>query len=336
MSLELRRETLEVDVRHILDGQTVAVEIVFRKDLAVPPRAILVCLTGGGVTRRFFDLRFEDNASFSLAQALADRGYAVVMIDHLGVGGSSRPDDGFDLTPDVLADSAAEAARAAINFICAGSMGTGECSPPIFGVGHSMGGMISVLVQARHSIYDGLVLLGYVANGSPNTLREGGKLTAGKPEQIRASLTALTIEMFGGAIKPAGPAKDTTGLAKAPGKAPSANTSRLFRPEAADPEGTLALKAVIAPVLNASVLFALIPGSHAPEMVRVRRPILVIVGEHDFAYPPKDLEKLFPNAPSISTFLPQGIGHNVFNFPGRDRVFACIDEWIEAAIREGF
>ena len=39
-----------------------------------------------------------------MARRLAGRGLVVIAIDHLGVGESSRPDDGFALTPGLVAD----------------------------------------------------------------------------------------------------------------------------------------------------------------------------------------------------------------------------------------
>lgn len=334
MTSELKHQIFDVDVGQVLEGQRVAVEIIVRKDLETAPCAILICLTGGGVTRRFFDLRIGNDVSFSFAQAMADRGFAVVMIDHLGVGDSSRPEDCFDLVPEVLADANAEAARAAIAFIRNGLLGTGNCSPPVYGVGHSMGGMVTVLIQARHALYEGLVLLGYVANGAEHSLRPSALSKANDPQQIRHALKELTQEMFGGAMKHVEPRVDASTPRTKPRNLTDENASRLFRPEAADPAGTLALKATLAPVINVSVLFAIIPGSHLPEMKMVKTPILVIVGEYDFAYPPRDLEKLFPNSPSIATFLPSGIGHNVFNFPGRENVFVRVGQWLDEVTRQ--
>ena len=55
------------------------------------------------MNRAYFDLRAEGD--FSFAAYLAARGFIVVTLDHLGVGDSSRPADGFALTPDVLVEA---------------------------------------------------------------------------------------------------------------------------------------------------------------------------------------------------------------------------------------
>jgi pimeloyl-ACP methyl ester carboxylesterase len=307
----LRRETFRVDVGDILEGQKVAVEVAMRADRSAPPRSILVCLTGGGVTRHYFDLRNGDDSSFSLAQAMADAGHAIVMIDHLGVGANAK------------------AGRAAIAFIRKGGLGIPAPDAPVYGLGHSMGAVNTVVIQSRHHLYEGLILLGYPANGSPASLRPGAKAVAGNPRAIRAQLKDLTKEMFGEAIKIVKPRAPGVPQRENPRNMTDEVAARLFAPDAADPEGTKALKVVLAPVINVPTLFAILPGSHLPEMASIDKPLLVITGVHDFAYPPRDLDTLFANAPSISTFLPDGVGHNVFNFPSRDKVFAKIGEWLD-------
>ena len=109
---------------------------------------VLYCLPGGGMSRRYFDL---DAPGYSMAEHLAAQGFVVVTIDHPGVGDSPPPDDPWTLTPHVVADADA-AAVAELDRQLGGI--------PI-GVGHSMGGMLTVTVQARHRPYAGLGLLGY-------------------------------------------------------------------------------------------------------------------------------------------------------------------------------
>src|SRR6185312_7250360 len=108
---------------------------------------VLYCLPGGGMSRRYFDL---DAPGFSMAEHLAAQGFVVVTIDHPGVGESPPPDDPWTLTPDVVADAAAAVAEL-----------DAQLGGIPIGVGHSMGGMLTVTVQARHRPYAGLGLLGY-------------------------------------------------------------------------------------------------------------------------------------------------------------------------------
>jgi pimeloyl-ACP methyl ester carboxylesterase len=88
----------------------------------------------------------------------------VIAADPLGVGDSGRPEDGTLCTYEALAD----AAHGAVDLIRAhlrdGSLV--ERLPPIAAarivvVGHSMGGGLVVLQQARWSSYDAIAMLGY-------------------------------------------------------------------------------------------------------------------------------------------------------------------------------
>src|SRR5581483_6258435 len=95
-----------VEVGELLPAEgplSVAASIYMPPRLRTPPTA-LFCLPGGALTRRYYDLQpnHATTDDFSFAVSLAARGFIVVTLDLLGVGGSSRPRDGFELTPDVL------------------------------------------------------------------------------------------------------------------------------------------------------------------------------------------------------------------------------------------
>ena len=70
---------------------SVAADIFLPVDVPAAPVA-LFCLPGGGMNRAYFNLRGA--GGFSFAAHLAARGFIVVTLDHLGVGDSSRPQDG--------------------------------------------------------------------------------------------------------------------------------------------------------------------------------------------------------------------------------------------------
>jgi alpha-beta hydrolase superfamily lysophospholipase len=92
------------------------------------------------------------------------QGFIVITADPLGVGDSGRPEDGTLCTYEALAD----AAHGAVQVIRAG-LGDGTlvrnlppvASPKIIGVGHSIGGGLVAIQQARWGSYDAIAVLGF-------------------------------------------------------------------------------------------------------------------------------------------------------------------------------
>ncbi len=75
-------------------------------ELSVPaggaPDLLLVCLPGGGMNRHYFNLPTPDGeTTASFAAAMAGKGFAVAMLDPLGIGDSGKPEDAYALTPDM-------------------------------------------------------------------------------------------------------------------------------------------------------------------------------------------------------------------------------------------
>jgi alpha-beta hydrolase superfamily lysophospholipase len=135
-----------IEVGEIIAGEGVlnlAVEIYSpaREQLGSAP-IVFFCMPGGGLNSRYFNLEVEGSTRFSFAQQMAARGCITVAINHLGIGASSRPSDGFALTPEVMI----AANLRAVTFIQqALQQGTLDKQlPPLpalrsIGVGHSMG-----------------------------------------------------------------------------------------------------------------------------------------------------------------------------------------------------
>ena len=64
--------------------------------------AVFFCVPGGGLDRGYYDLR-AGGSRFSFAVQMAERGGICIAIDPLGIGGSTRPQRGFELTAEVHA-----------------------------------------------------------------------------------------------------------------------------------------------------------------------------------------------------------------------------------------
>ena len=109
-----------------------------------------------------------------MADYLAARGFIVVAFDHLGVGSSSPVDDIFLVTPRLASAVNDHAHRAVARGLVSGTLVPGL--PPLpnlvsIGVGHSMGGMLLGVQQARHATFAAVAILGHGV-GLPTVLTE--------------------------------------------------------------------------------------------------------------------------------------------------------------------
>src|ERR1700722_14865107 len=81
---------LEIDVTAVAPpGATTVPAGLFLPDPGRVGRRPVVtfCLPGGGMSRRYFDLEVDPaEGNYSMARHLADLGFVVVTIDHLGIG----------------------------------------------------------------------------------------------------------------------------------------------------------------------------------------------------------------------------------------------------------
>ena len=71
---------------------------------------VCCCVPGGGMSRGYFDLPPPaELGNYSMVRHLTRRGFVVVTIDPPGVGDSDVPDDGYELTVQLVADVYARA-----------------------------------------------------------------------------------------------------------------------------------------------------------------------------------------------------------------------------------
>ncbi|MDR3419402.1 MAG: alpha/beta fold hydrolase [Nevskia sp.] len=284
---------------------------------AVP--AVLVCLPGGAMNRRFFDLMPNGDAagdiSFSFARQMAGRGFIVVSIDHLGVGGSDRPEDGFALTPELVVQANQNALRQVLERLRGG--GLLADLPPLpdlvaIGVGHSMGAMLTLLQQFHHRSYAGLALLGFSTRGMPEYLIPEAKALAGDTQAVRAQLARLAKATFG---------------VPYPEVKPSPQSNSLFAGGAADPRGVEAIKAARDHMLALPAFMSMLPGNVAPEAAQIDVPLFLALGERDIAGPPHQIPAVFTASRDVSLHILPETGHSHFLFPARTGLFNRLAGW---------
>lgn len=178
--IPLSFDVTEALPRVITEGRPVAIAcwLFFPDDLGrLGPRPAAITLgSGGSYDKRYHHAVIEGHPGYSAAEHLASLGNIVLLHDHLGVGESSRAPQQRHATRKVVA----LANHAAVSQFY-DRLRTGDLHPDLpaigdfvrIGGGHSMGGMLTIIQQAEHRTYDGVMVIGYTAEGVHFTM--GGK-----------------------------------------------------------------------------------------------------------------------------------------------------------------
>jgi pimeloyl-ACP methyl ester carboxylesterase len=298
------------------------VEIHFPQHLA-EPAVLLVCLPGGGMSRRFFDLvppepQEPGDASFSFARQMAAHGFIVALIDHLGIGESSRPKDGFALSGDVLS-RAAHRVLGAIKTQVQAHYDQDLVPLCTVGVGHSMGGMITVLQQAQHHSFQAIALLGFSTHGLPQYVPQPQHTLARDPEALRAQLPELAKRMF----------KEPYPYMKR-----TPESRGMFAGNRADARGIAALQSLRKePILPLPSWHSMLPGNVAHEAASIDVPVFLGVGDRDIVGPPEDAPSAFPHSPGVELQVMHDTGHSLFLFEARLALFEALAVWTRSVAR---
>lgn len=126
-------------------------------------RAVLLCLAGGSYDKHYWHIEIDGHSGYSFGEHMADAGFVVIAVDHLGVGASTDPVASGPLGLPLLATGDAEVARQVRERLRLGTL-VDDVPPtvaPLVGVGHSMGACLTTMVQATAHPYDAVALLGY-------------------------------------------------------------------------------------------------------------------------------------------------------------------------------
>ncbi len=279
---------------------------------------IWCCLPGGNMNRGYYDLRppeAADDDSYSFAAQMTARGDLVAAFDYLGIGGSTRPEDGYALTPDLLTAANAQAVGAVLARLRGGHCDGVPALPDLraIGLGHSMGAMMTVLLQAAAKPYDAVALLGFSTRGLPEYLSPKVRELAQDVPAVRAQLVGLCKTMF---------------PVPYPVIKSSGNGAELYGSARAEPAGVAALKAATEHVLAVPAFLSMLPGNVAPEAAQIDVPLFLGLGERDMAGPTHQIPAAFPASRDVTLQILPETGHSHFLFPAREQLFARLDHWI--------
>lgn len=162
--------TLSLPVQTIVDfGEPIQIAAT----LAIPDRLpdgpidLLVCLHGGTYSRWYWDAQIDGRAEYSFVDHCLAQGKAVLALDALGMGDSSQPGREDLLTPHVSAQVHHLALADILERMDAGEWGADLAGRArrITGIGHSMGGMLTIVQQAQWASFDQVAVLGFTNIG---------------------------------------------------------------------------------------------------------------------------------------------------------------------------
>ena len=281
--------------------------------------AALVCVPGGGMSRRYFDLQVAgDDGTYSMARHLAGAGHVVITLDHPGVGESDRPDDGYRLDPATVADVDGAAVERLLAGLGDGSLveGLGPIEPDlVVGCGHSMGALLTVHRHARGHRADALALLGFSGAGLPAMLTAAEAEVADDPARAAAALAGLVHARFGRPLS-----EGATGT--------SAFLVAVEVPDAA----LAAIAEAGTTQLNLCGLWSMIPGASAAELAAVDVPTFLGLGAHDIAGDPWAIPANLPGCTDLTLFVCPDSGHNHNVAPTRARLWDRLDRWVRSLL----
>jgi pimeloyl-ACP methyl ester carboxylesterase len=274
------------------------------KALSSPPIAIFAS-PGASYSRGYFDLHFKNHPHYSQAEHHANRGIIVVTYDHLGVGGSSTQGL-IEMTVEMIAAANDAAVRKIIDRLQCGTLKPQFPALPdlvSIGIGQSMGGMVTAVMQGSYGTFAAIALLG--ASAIRGIIPQPDPKDQEKANEYMRNFTRKT------------PVKDLS-LSKL--AAPVLDIRYPFHwedmPEdivKADLDGGCPMRKEVPPwgsgTIPACVAAMPSPGYISEDAAKVTVPVLIGVGERDTMGNPLAEPAAFSRSRDISVFITPRMAH---------------------------
>ena len=330
---ELSKVELRIDVAGsvALPGK---VEIAATAYLPDPPtlgaRPVAIFgLPGGGLSRRYFDIHLAGHEGYSEAEYHVKHGFIMVAVDHLGVGDSTTTALDTLRIEDIAAANDA-AVKQISQRLVAGTLAPGyPALPHLFrvGIGQSMGGGVTILMQGRHRTYDAIASLGYSAIHTvlpqPTEVGRNRVMTASSTNGRWSNPQTLDPS----AVARAGADHTYVGFwDDVPKDIVDAKLAHGY-PQSKDGPDWLSR------TLPRCVIAMLSPGFVAEEAAHVDVPVLIGVGERDVVPNPLAEPAAYQSARDISVFITPRLGHTHNLGNNREALWNRIQDWSRAVAR---
>jgi pimeloyl-ACP methyl ester carboxylesterase len=121
---------------------------------------LLLCLHGGGYRRAYWDFPCGRAGEYSFARFFTSQNKAVLALDQLGMGDSSKPQPESKLSRAIVAAASADSLAQAVQRLTDGTWAS-AAAISVTGVGHSIGGMMIITQAAAHRGMDRVAVLGW-------------------------------------------------------------------------------------------------------------------------------------------------------------------------------
>ena len=307
--------------------------------LSSPP-VVCFAFPGGGYCRRYYTLDLRGSGG-GQAGWHAARGWIFVSCDSLGFGDSTAP-GGDVLTYENIALGNKATVAAVMSKLEAGTLVDGY--PPVtgattLGVGQSMGGCFTIVIQGQHQVFDGIALLGYSAIHTVVPSRPGTPAIPW-PWILRgsdlASPKVLNQAALAATASPALSHRDSQAATAGTGEHPFTWAFH-WDTEPADIVATdMAANADTydgplppwrSPSAPSCGVYMVAPGTVATEAASITVPVLIAVGERDVVPNPWLEPAAFKSSTDISVFVCPRMAH-MHNFADtRHELWARIHSW---------
>ncbi len=301
----MRKTDLTLDVSLTTDfGEPIRIAATLALPDSLPEGALdlLVCLHGGTYTRFYWDAQIDGWPGYSFVEHSVAQGRAVLTLDALGMGESSQPAR-EDLLNALVGSQAHHLALAQVLArIEAGDFGAdlAEKAVRLTGVGHSMGGMLTIVQQAAFASFDQVAILGFTNIGLQMS------------DEVRAGLAAHTAQ-------PGYSAGDRA-------------TMRAYFHASDVPDAVIAADdARMSHTPNSYGRLAIVPGGLAAEAAAITVPVYLHFADIDVSPDPHGEPALYCGSRHVTlTMLPDAA--HCHNFAStRLESWRALDRWIAYA-----
>jgi pimeloyl-ACP methyl ester carboxylesterase len=312
-------------------------------ELCDPP---VVCFgfPGGGYNRHYYSFDMPGCDDGGEAGHHVRRGWIFVACDHLGVGESTIP-EGNILDYENVARANLATVEAVMAKLESGQLKDGFA--PLtravkLGIGQSMGGCFTIVLQGQHAPFDGIATLGYSAihtvvpsrPGAPQAqwpwIPRGSNLDA--PLIVnRTAMAAAEKTVMGKDDLVSDPAHNEHPFAWSFHYDDVPADIVEIDLHARNPDGSLPhWRSATTPPCAIQMVA---PGTVAPEAAAITVPVLVAVGERDVVPDPWQEPKAFKSASDITLFVCPKMGH-MHNFAStREAFWQRLHHWGDGVAR---